>query len=162
MFFKQISALCDSKWVWKQWGMKPTVAIIWCLPPTLCKTIKINGKSAAPISASTNCVLSNVSTFQRQGEEDRSSGKVHLPDGPPHPQHQGRPLNTGPWQLRMNSQRLKREHVNFDCCPLSLWRPNVNIWTNSLPQIIIPQKQVGRNSDIYVTMVSYTTQVSSH
>ena len=32
----------------------------------------------------------------------------------------------------------------------------------SLPQIIIPQKQVGRNSDIYVTMVSYTTQVSSH
>ena len=28
------------------------------------------------------------------------------------------------------------------------------------PQIIIPQKQVGRNSDIYVTMVSYTTQVS--
>ena len=32
----------------------------------------------------------------------------------------------------------------------------------SLLQIIIPQKQVGRNSDIYVTMVSYTTQVSSH
>ena len=30
----------------------------------------------------------------------------------------------------------------------------------TLPQIIIPQKQVGRNSDIYVTMVSYTTQVS--
>merc|ERR1712226_1087751 len=28
-------------------------------------------------------------------------------------------------------------------------------------QIIIPQKQVGRNSDIYVTMVSYTTQVAS-
>jgi len=27
-------------------------------------------------------------------------------------------------------------------------------------QIIIPQKQVGRNSDIYVTMVSYTTQVA--
>lgn len=27
-------------------------------------------------------------------------------------------------------------------------------------QIIIPQKQVGRNSDIYVTMVSYTHQVS--
>ncbi len=26
-------------------------------------------------------------------------------------------------------------------------------------QIIIPQKQVGRNSDIYVTMVSYTHQV---
>ena len=30
----------------------------------------------------------------------------------------------------------------------------------TFPQIIIPQKQVGRNSDIYVTMVSYTTQVS--
>jgi Rab GDP dissociation inhibitor len=28
-------------------------------------------------------------------------------------------------------------------------------------QIIIPQKQVGRNSDIYVTMVSYTHQVAS-
>jgi len=28
-------------------------------------------------------------------------------------------------------------------------------------QIIIPQKQVGRNSDIYVTMVSYTHQVSA-
>merc|ERR1711936_1309056 len=28
-------------------------------------------------------------------------------------------------------------------------------------QIIIPQKQVGRKSDIYVTMVSYTTQVAS-
>jgi len=28
-------------------------------------------------------------------------------------------------------------------------------------QIIIPQKQVGRNSDIYVTMTSYTTQVAS-
>merc|ERR1711884_848181 len=28
-------------------------------------------------------------------------------------------------------------------------------------QIIIPQKQVGRNSDIYVTIVSYTTQVAS-
>jgi len=28
-------------------------------------------------------------------------------------------------------------------------------------QIIIPQKQVGRRSDIYVTMVSYTTQVAS-
>jgi len=28
-------------------------------------------------------------------------------------------------------------------------------------QIIIPQKQVGRTSDIYVTMVSYTTQVAS-
>lgn len=26
-------------------------------------------------------------------------------------------------------------------------------------QIIVPQKQVGRNSDIYVTMVSYTHQV---
>ena len=26
-------------------------------------------------------------------------------------------------------------------------------------QIIIPQKQVGRHSDIYVTMVSYTHQV---
>ena len=60
------------------------------------------------------------STFQRQGEEDGSGGEVHLLDGPPHPQHQGRPLNTGPWQLCMNSQRLIREHVNFDCCPLSL------------------------------------------
>ncbi len=28
-------------------------------------------------------------------------------------------------------------------------------------QIIIPQKQVGRNSDIYVTMTSYTTQVAA-
>ena len=28
-------------------------------------------------------------------------------------------------------------------------------------QIIIPQKQVGRKSDIYVTMVSSTTQVAS-
>jgi len=28
-------------------------------------------------------------------------------------------------------------------------------------QIIIPQKQVGRKSDIYVTMVSYTHQVAS-
>ena len=28
-------------------------------------------------------------------------------------------------------------------------------------QIIIPQKQVGRKSDIYVTMVSYNTQSSS-
>lgn len=28
-------------------------------------------------------------------------------------------------------------------------------------QIIIPQKQVGRNSDIYVSMVSYTHQVAS-
>lgn len=28
-------------------------------------------------------------------------------------------------------------------------------------QIIIPQKQVGRNSDIYVTMVSYTHQVAA-
>ena len=34
-------------------------------------------------------------TFQRQGEEDRSGGEVHLPDGPPHPQHQGCPFNTG-------------------------------------------------------------------
>merc|ERR1719495_2997884 len=28
-------------------------------------------------------------------------------------------------------------------------------------QIILPQKQIGRNSDIYVTMVSYTHQVAS-
>jgi len=28
-------------------------------------------------------------------------------------------------------------------------------------QMILPQKQIGRNSDIYVTMVSYTHQVAS-
>ena len=51
-------------------------------------------------SESKNCVLS-CSNFQRQGEEDRSGGKMHLPDGPPHPQHQGCPIYTGHRAFRL-------------------------------------------------------------
>ena len=42
-----------------------------------------------------------------------------------------------------------------DCSPIISFQDALS------SQIIIPQKQVGRRSDIYVTMVSYTHQVAS-
>merc|ERR1711936_647654 len=46
-------------------------------------------------------------------------------------------------------------------CICLLDHPIPNTKDSLSTQIIIPQKQVGRKSDIYVTMVSYTTQVAS-
>jgi Rab GDP dissociation inhibitor len=58
------------------------------------------------------------------------------------------------------TDRVKKNGQVVRCICL-LDHPIPNTKDGLSTQIIIPQKQVGRNSDIYVTMVSSTTQVSS-
>ena len=49
-----------------------------------------------------------------------------------------------------------------NCTPELLTNDINSPWQDALStQIIIPQKQVGRKSDIYISMVSYTHQVSA-
>lgn len=58
------------------------------------------------------------------------------------------------------SDKVKKTGQVVRCICL-LDHPIPNTKDGLSTQIIIPQKQVGRNSDIYVTMVSYTHQVAS-
>jgi len=53
------------------------------------------------------------------------------------------------------------ERVSLVRCICLLDHPVPNTKDTLSTQIIIPQKQVGRKSDIYVTAVSYTTQVAA-